>query len=237
MVLSGGWVRGGGLVVFYVNDSPVKLLGAGTFVTPIYPFMRPGKNTIRVEGQHDARMFMKVAVASTRLQRQWRFDKIIAKSWVAPEKDSVTLEFESDWTERPDFDDLSSDPASRAEQEEELRQLVKKWIKCCEKHDGQAMAQSLVPELKSYSPRMKSRSERLRDLKDIVAFVESSDNTLVTKAEDVKIVFGKQTVILYSEINDAREPRFFRFKTSRKDLTPSIGPLRFAKIQGKWIAI
>src|SRR5208282_4748932 len=76
LLLAGALV--GGNLVIYVNDSPVRLHCRGSSVFPIYDFLGPGRNRVRVEGKHPERMFMKiVAVDPNRFRSTFEIEDVL----------------------------------------------------------------------------------------------------------------------------------------------------------------
>jgi hypothetical protein len=223
----------GGSVVLYINDSPVMRHTEGAHLFPIYPFLHSGKNQIRAEGKHTEKMFMKVVTANPARLKESRIDKVLAKTLLEPGSESVSLEFDAITTRPPDYEVLPSDPESRTKQERELRKLVDYWIACCAKHDGEAIVSSLIPELKSPPPYMKSRTERVRQAKQVIDVVNALQNRLVTKKEDVRMVFGKRSVLVFAGTFNG-SPYLFHFESNDPNVTQSIRDITMVRLEGKW---
>ena len=81
---------------------------------------------------------------------------------------------------------------------------------------------------------MKSRAKRLEESKSIPAIVDSVENRLLTKSEDVKIIYGKRSVLLYSDASELGSPYLFLFDSGDASFVPCLGEVTRVRLEGKW---
>ena len=230
----------GGCLYVYVNDSPMRLQCRGSSIFHIYDFLVPGRNRIRIEGSHTTRMFVKAVTIDPRTFKDTlEVEEVLGKAWLEPSQKSVTLEFDAKITKVPDYEDLPDDPKAIARMRQELQSLVVRWIECCRSHDVQGFSESWMPRLKSPPPYLSDASRPNEVTPFVKGLVGSETYALVTKANEVQMIFGKRSVLLYTSIKKDQGAPFgylFEFKSSNKDST-FIEPVTLARLEGKWVGV
>jgi len=231
----------GGNLLIYVNDSPVRLHCRGSSVFPIYDLLGPGRNRVRVVGKRPERMFMKVvAVDPNRFRTTFEVEEVLAKSWLDPRLESITLEFDTKLTKGPDYQTLPSEVKPGDALYQEVRTLIDHWATCCNDHDADALFESSMPTLKSPPPYLGHRDAAKLDSKQLIDAINGRKFRLVTKADDVQIVFGKRSVLVYAGVTHdtvAPLPYLFELK-SDEGLEPAfVQAAAIARLEGKWFVI
>jgi hypothetical protein len=225
----------GGDVVVYVNDSPIRLQTQGSSVISIYDFVEPGKNVIRFEGEHTALMCAKVVLLRPKeFNTSRKFTEVVSKAWLDPSETSVTLEFDARITEQPDYEELAADDESRAKQREEILAFLNGLVDDCNHHDAKAFIERTLPSVSSPPVYFKNAERARHDESFIVNVIAWPGYHLDTKAEDVQMIFGKRSVLLYTEIRrQQRDAYLFRF--TGDEVSPAVFPTFYiARYQGKW---
>jgi hypothetical protein len=226
--------RAGGTLTIYVNDSPVSMYSQNGQIYRISPFLKPGKNTIRVSGKHTEKIWIKVLLANPEeMLKVLKARKLIAKTWLEPENDSTSLEFDAQVSGPPEFDELAQDPKGRAAHEKEVRQLVDQLLAAYAKHDVDSFNQLLLPAIKSPPQYAKHREELLKWKEEFARMVNNRKEKLLTKRDDVKIVYGARSVVLYSGDHDG-SPFFLDFDTGERNSLSFLDAITLVRIGGKW---
>ena len=209
----------GGHLVVYVNDSPARLHCRGSGLFPIFDLLQPGSNTVNQSiAGHPRAIFIKVLILDQRrFLGQAKANKIVRRgrgqTWLDPTKNSVTLHFEAAVPKVPDWEELPGWPKSEEKLRMELGDLVDKWIGWCNDHDLDALspgdARSEAAPL--YLRPRDAANQTLRAGNDPIT---NRKYRLLTRAGDVKAVFGKRTVILFAGLSEGSLPYLFRFSSA-----------------------
>jgi hypothetical protein len=230
----------GGKLVIYINDSPWRLHYRGSGLFPIYPLLGPGKNTIRIEGNHSEKMYAKVVTVDPKTFNTSNLSilKVITKAWLDPSINSVTLEFDSGINSPPDFEELVFDKESEEKIKNEIHKLVQYWINCYKKHDMDAIIEAYIPDLKNHPKYIMDRETFIKGSRVFINEIKKGSYDIKTTTEDVKIVVGKRSVLLYTDV-ESNPTNAYLFKFLRSDGRAKAydPPLTVGKLEGKWIGI
>ena len=231
----------GGHLVVYVNDSPARLHCRGSGLFPIFDLLQPGSNTVRIDGRHLSRIFIKVLILDQRrFLGQAKANKIapnrvVAKTWLDPTKNSVTLHFEAAVPKVPDWEELPGWPKSEEKLRVELGDLVDKWIGWCNDHDLDALSRSWMPDLKKAPLYLRPRDAANQTLRAGNDPITNRKYRLLTRAGDVKAVFGKRTVILFAGLSEGSLPYLFRFSSAGGHDACYVGAITLGRLEGHWV--
>lgn len=226
----GGSPLKGDLIV-YVNDSPVRTRWKGSSFFPIYDFLEPGTNLVRIEGNHPERVFVKViAVDPKTCLNTFKIDEILAKAWFEPTQDTVSLEFTLNLAEGPDYSEISSDDVTQRE----IRGLIAHWADCCKRRDSDAWLKSMMPDLKSPPPYMANRADVRRKGPVLVDGINNGNLQLVTEFDNMKIIIGKRSAIAYCGVNHESAPYLFEFRAEGEGKTIFFAAPTLIRMEGKW---
>jgi hypothetical protein len=246
----------GGEVTIYVNDSPIRHMRESSgipisgSIIPIYDLLEPGKNRIRVEGKHATRVFIKVVDLDMEKLKNtprpfvgFRYEKMVAKKMLDPSQASSELEFTLPLTRSPDYEELPPDPKARVEERKDIHELLDEFIAACDGHDGDKCFSLLLPELKSPPRHRKNVEDAKKDWRTVYNIIKEPQYRLVTKREDVKMIFGRRTVLLYVDIGNVEdEPHLLRFDplgNVQAGALPNpvfyLGEIALVRLGGKWM--
>ena len=227
----------GGRLVVFVNDSPMRLHSQGSGIFAIYDMLQPGTNTVRIFGRHRSRMFIKVLTTDpTRFKETFptvKADRVLAKTWLDPAKESITLAFEMAVPKGPDWEELPEWPKDEERLRREVGDLVHKWVACCNARDLDGLFRSWMPDLRNPLPYLTTRDAAMQAFRAGNDPVTDTNYRLTTDASEVNAIFGKRTVILYTGFNDADFPYLFRFSSDRD--TCSMGAITLGRLEGHWV--
>ncbi len=237
--LSGSAV--GGEITVYVNDSPTRIYCRGSSVDTIQDFVRPGTNRIRVEGKHSGRMFVKVITLDPqRFNRSFEMKETLAKSWLELESTSVSLEFTAQPEKAHDrYEVLPDQPEARDALVQDLREFIDKLIARSDNHDIDGLLELTIPDLKNPLPQVVNRAAFKQSSKEVVDLITGNRYRRKTKAEDVKLIIGKFSVIIYSGVSeDESDPIAYLFAYQDEDKVPFyVTAITLARVEGKWCLI
>jgi hypothetical protein len=228
----------GGRLIVYVNDSPARLHCGGSSMFPIFDLVAPGKNRIRVEGKHPEKMLMKaVIVDPQRFNNTFAIEKVLAKTWLDPTQESVTMEFDAELTKRPDYEELPNDRSSHDRLCREARTLVEQLAKCCDAHDGEGFFRLTMPDLKSPPPYLGDWEAARRSQMSLIARVSDTKYRLVTRVDDVQVVVGKRSVLVFTGVTENEVPYLFQLNSQGESDPVFVSSMRLMRLEGQWIAV
>jgi hypothetical protein len=227
--LSGSGV--GGCLTVYLNDSPIRLQSAGSTIFPIYDFVVPGKNRIRIEGKHKERIFVKaVLIDPASFKSDFALKQVLAKTRLGPKDEEAALEFEGSKTVKSVYYEIQDNDASR----KELRDLISKWASLCAAKRGDALIESMVPDIKPLPSYLGSQKAAKQRAAPVVDGINSGKFHLETKVDDVKLVIGKRSAIAYAGITEDFSPYLFKFRVDGQAEPFYLNSVLVVRIDGKW---
>jgi hypothetical protein len=236
-VVLGGHDVGGCLVV-YVNGSPDRMHYRGSGVFPIYDLLQPGENSVRIVGKHSERMFAKVlTVDPRRFKETFGVEEVLAKTWLDPKEESVVLRFTARVPKGPDWEEVPGWPKEEEKLTHDIHRLVSEWVAAWERHDPDAFFRSMVPELKNAPPYLKTLDAVKRSSAATINFVKDKDNHVRTTPSDVKMIFGKRSVIVYAGVRKDWYPYLFEFRNREADEPGWIGAVTLGRLEGQWVLL
>ena len=231
----------GGTLVVYVNESPLRLHSRGSGVFSIDDMVEPGGNTVRIEGKHGNKMFIKVLLMDLRRFRPdpvtgaFIVGKVLAKAWLDPSKNPVTLAFNADVPKRPDWEELPGWPKDEERLWRELTDQLKSWSSCCTSHDLDGLLRSWIPDLRNAPLYLATRKVAMETSEAGKNPVSDPRYRLITDIHDVKALFGKRTVILVTGRDESGLPYLFRFSNDDTHETCSLGAITLGRLEGHWV--
>jgi len=240
--LAGGDI--GGEIVIYVNDSPCFIHVFGGGLLPITPLLERGRNEIRFEGSHTARMYAKVILTGEITfdeESGFEIKKVYGKNWLLPEEQSGTITFElDDHRMKPVYDLLVDDPASRERQRAQIMGLLREMKEAWNQRDGERLWKLLNLELVAtpWGPLLSTDTLRQRK-RDVIEFVNRGQYEWVTPLDELKMIFGRRTVLVYhGSETDLFGPYLFKGRdreTHQVDFKK--GPLLLARVNRMWVIL
>jgi hypothetical protein len=235
----------GGEILIFINESPFGHLLRGSRVYPIYPFLEPGTNRIRIEGKHEKGIYIKVVALDPAtlmeykktMSGEFHFEHVLGKKILNPSEEVVNLEFDIPGDKRPDYEELPTDAKEKEVVIKELNQLLDNVFIACNTHDADGVLNLICPSLKSPPPYFETISILKQKQAPLVSVISNPNYKLLTKREDVKFIYGKRTVLLYSEKLASRMAILFHFETDDTNLMPQFNwsDITLVRMEGKWI--
>jgi hypothetical protein len=235
-----GFSFAGGAVI-YVNDSPINKLGHGGELFRISEWLVPGKNTIRIEGDFQSQLHIKVFALPVKEvdllpdPKTWR---MIAKTRISPNKSSNenSLEFVCDGgiDSPPFFDELPADPDGKKKINEEVRIFLNAVFDPLQRRDfDQFRKMAVAPWADRPHWSMAFKEDYFPRFRKLV---ESSNSVLVTKPEDFQLIIGRYCVLVVSGEHDETLHDFHSLHYESRESHTKIyeRPMRLVRISGHW---
>jgi hypothetical protein len=182
-------------------------------------------------------MFIKVVVVDQkRVQSKFEVNQVLAKAWFAPKDDSVDLAFKMDLPANPDYEELPSGLKPGDPTYQEVRDLISHLMLCSERRNGDALFESIYPILRSPPSYLGTREQSKRHSSSLIDAINSGKYRLITKLNDVTLVFGKRSVIAYSGVDDVLDPYLFKYQAEKGDDRLFLRAVLLVRLEGKWLS-
>jgi len=234
----------GGEVVVYVNDSPWFIHVWGGHLFQLAHLLEPGKNEIRFEGKHTARVFAKILLTNAFALEETgnvEIKNVYGKSWLQTDGEPVTITFELDESlQKSVYELLPDDLESRDQQREEIMAYIRELKDCYDKRDGERATRLSNLELVATPWGRWISEEDIQEINTNVAnVINNGQFEWITPLEDMKMIFGKRAVLVYAGAeHDDVGAYFFRGRDREtKETSLTAGPLVVARVQGKWVVL
>lgn len=234
----------GGMLTLYVNESPVDLFSFGGMCIRITDGVQSGKNRITIQGKLKEPVYVKVFTTRSpilSLSPPPIIEEVLVKKKLPLPDVRINLDFEAGITFSDPRDELPQEGTRRSLLEAELRSLIRLYVNRLENHDGHGVYEigkwptgdQAVP----WPSYMKDdQNRRLKGRPKLIELLSNPNLKILTSADDVKLIWGKKTVISYAGVgtfNDIPKPYLFRLTID--DLEVNFTPIRWVRISGKWI--
>lgn len=226
----------GGYALVTLNEDPIAVHTFGGSLHPIGPWVVKGTNTIKLTGDFDEPLYVKVAWQG----RDGSID-VIGKRKFDPqalEGSHVTFEIESDHG-LPMRERLPEDDEKLNAMGQEVRQIAMQIEDLIRSGKGREAADLLlrgqhVWMRKVHRADAKALEHGMRQTSDLLS---GNEFHLVPedKDRDFNIIAGERCILLYrANMQWGESPSAFRL-TNKAGEVRSIPPLRFVRIDGNWV--
>ncbi len=225
-------------LIAHVNGSPVAIISDPVLNTPIEEFLQPGGNAITFEGQIKEPLFAKVFAVlnhdgDERVDEEWEVKELIGKIRLKPDEKMGEIRFDWQGMGGPGFEKLPTDADSKKRLKEELRTMMGELLGHIKRSDGAAYIERLNRDLPPI-PRIGLSEERIEVTKrSLTQAVSDRHVEMLTTLDDLKFFFGKRSVLVYSGASDPEIHVYKQLMSRRRPVY--FAPLRFVRLNGKWV--
>lgn len=222
-----------GDIFIYLNGNPISYYGGYGATLQINQWLVPQKNSITIKGLSTKDLFIKVAAFD---HKRDNFE-VIFKKHIKSGKINTSDYFHTDIDFKlPLFNSLIPNKRDQVEIEiiEKIKEIKNKIDK---KQKDQIVHQLLVGaslwQPMAYKVNWSNNKKMFEDMV-IDQFFNSDRNIFDFDDREIKVVYGKNCVYVYSGVTKESAPEAYFFKINNNGKTEYVPAVKFFKYRDKW---